>query len=171
MVDAHEQELEDRLRRALEEAGYATLGAGEWVTELVRDLLRAPDNTSQRLRETPELLAQLFEQTATRLRGEYGDLASRGRRVAGQLKEEPRVSQAVDATRAAGQRVVDAVRVAGVRPDNELTGGQGAVSIPSKTELRSMKVAALRQLAGRLGIDGPGDMIKAELIDAIDARR
>lgn len=171
MADARQHELEDRLRQALEEAGYATLGAGEWVTQFVRDLLHASEGVSDRLRETPELLAQFFEQTATRLRDEYGGLSSRGRRIAGQLKEEERVSQAVDATRAAGQRVVDAVKTVGGRAAGELPGASTAPPLPSKTELRSMKVAELRDLAGELDLEGRSDMKKAELIDVIDARR
>lgn len=171
MADPRQTELEDRLREALEEAGHATLGAGEWVTQFVRELLHASEGISGRLRETPDLLAQFFEQTATRLRDEYGGLSSRGRRVAGQLKDEPRVSQAVDATRAAGQRVVDAVRTAGGRTAAELSSAAASAAVPSKTELRSMKVAELRDLASALDIDGRSDMKKAELVEAIDARR
>ena len=170
-----------KLEGTLKEAGYMTLGAGDVAVHAARQLPAF-------LRHAPENLADLAEQVAEGVRDGASDLADRGRRLTGQVKRSPKVTEARAQTRAASAQVKGArtsvSKAAQAQADAAATAAAKAgqpprPSTPSATRepdagsgpLEDRTVDELRTRAAELDIHGRSQMTKQELIAAIRARQ
>lgn len=169
------EQAERTVESALKDAGYATLGAGDAALALTRSVGRNVRRLPQRAMQAPAAVGTLTGRALRSVRDGYVELSTRGRVLTGQVRRNTRVQEATQQVSTARSQVkAAATSLAKAAEKNVEALGEAVDAVgtaPQDLDLEDLKVDQLRELAAELDVEGRSQMDKAELVEAIRARR